>query len=238
MYIHWTNFPYTAQEKRYYISRYRNQITTLRRGSSSNHINLYFIRKLKDHKDLTCFRETGKVIFPENSGLLTISLHISLHVLQTAAHATTCFRAGHALSLASNLLITSRKSSGGRLAQRLFWITKDGSCNSWTELCDFPLWWPGSLTSKLRLDKLPSPSLTSRTILRNDIYSNALIAPDFNILSVWLNKYIPLMLKDDQWPQTLKFKYNCKSNSFIQIPITMLNNKERKEKRPQIGKST
>lgn len=132
----------------------------------------------KNMRRLTCFRETGKVILPENSGLLTISLQISLHDLQTAAHATTCFREGHVLSLASNLLITSRNSSGGRLAQRLFWITRGCSCNSWTDPCDFPLLWPGSLTSKLRLDRLPNPSLTSRTILRKDIYSTTPIAPD------------------------------------------------------------
>lgn len=86
----------------------------------------------------TCFNETGKVSFPDNSGLLTISLHISLQDLQTAAQATTCFRAGHVLSLASNLLITSRSNSGGRLAHLLFWITIGGSCNSCTEPCDFP----------------------------------------------------------------------------------------------------
>lgn len=117
----------------------------------------------------TCFKETGKVIFPENSGLFTISLHISLHDLQTAAQATTCLRAGHTLSLFSSLMTTSRNSSGGRLAQRLFWITRGWSCKSWTDPWDLPRWWPGSLTSKLRRDKLPNPSLTSRTILRNDI---------------------------------------------------------------------
>lgn len=151
---------------------------TLRNRYISNQVvQIYLISKIKDHKHLTCFRETGKVIFPENSGLLTMSLHISLHDLQTAAHATTFFRAGHVLSLASNLLITSRKSSGGRLAQRLLWISIGWSCNSWTEPCDFPLWWPGSLTSKLRLDKLPNPSLTSRTILRNDIYFDEADSP-------------------------------------------------------------
>lgn len=71
-------------------------------------------------RDPGCFSETGKVSFPDNSGLLTISLHILLHDRQTAAHATTFFRAGHVLSLSSNLLITSYSSSGGRLAQRQF----------------------------------------------------------------------------------------------------------------------
>lgn len=151
----------------------------IRKLRKKNAISTEFIL-YKYQKTHTCFRETGKVILPENSGLLTISLQISLHDLQTAAQATTCFRAGHVPSLASNLLITSRNSSGGRPAHRLFWITRGCSCNSWTEPCDFPLLWPGSLTSKLRLDRLPNPSLTSRTILRNDIYSTAKIAPDAN----------------------------------------------------------
>lgn len=120
----------------------------------------------------TCFRETGKVSFPQNSGLLTISLHIALQDRQTAAHATTCFRAGQELSLSSSLLITSKSSSGGRLAQRLFWITSGWSCKSCKEPCDFPLWWPVNLTSKLRLDKLPILSLTSRTMLRKDIFTS------------------------------------------------------------------
>jgi len=133
-----------------------------------------FRHRIEEKKCHTCFRATGKVIFPQNSGLLTISLHISLQDLHTAAHATTCLRPGHVLSLASNLLITSRRSSGGRLAHRLFCITAGCSCNSWTELRDLPLLWPGSLTSKLLLDRLPNPSLTSRTMLRKDICSDIL----------------------------------------------------------------
>jgi hypothetical protein len=81
---------------------------------------------------VTCFRDTGKVIFPENSGFLTISLHISLQVRQTAAQETTFFLLGHVASLASNLSITSRSNSGGKLAQQLLWITGAGSRNSWT----------------------------------------------------------------------------------------------------------
>jgi hypothetical protein len=135
----------------------------------------------KEEQYLTCFNEMGKVIFPQNSRLLTISLHISLHDLHTAAQATTCLRLGQVLSLVSNLLITSRRSSGGRLAHRLFCITGGWSCNSWTELRDFPLSWPGSLTSKLRLDKLPNPSLTSRIILRKDISSNTATATELNM---------------------------------------------------------
>lgn len=117
----------------------------------------------------TCFKDTGKVSLPQNSGLFTISLHMFLQERQTAAQATTCFRAGHVLSLSSSLLITSYSNSGGRLAQRLFWITRGWSCKSWNEPWDFPRWWPLRRTSKLRLDKLPKLSLTSRTMLRNDI---------------------------------------------------------------------
>jgi hypothetical protein len=120
-------------------------------------------------RNQTCFSETGKVSFPQISGLLTISLHIILQERQTEAHATTCFREGHVLSLSSSLLITSYNSSGGRLAQRLFWTTRGWSCKSFNDPWDFPLLWPISRTSKPRLDRLPMPSLTSRTMLRNDI---------------------------------------------------------------------
>lgn len=117
----------------------------------------------------TCLREMGKVSFPENSGLLTISPHISLHALQTPAQATTCLREGQELSLCSSRLMTSRRSSGGRLAHRLCWTTKELSWNWWTELCDFPRGWPKRMTSKLRRERLPKLSLTSRTMLRSDI---------------------------------------------------------------------
>jgi hypothetical protein len=83
---------------------------------------------------ITCFREIGKVNFPQNSGFLTISLHISLQVRQTPAQATTCFLEGHVASLASNLSITSQSNSGAKLAQQLLCITGAGSCNSWTAL--------------------------------------------------------------------------------------------------------
>lgn len=120
-------------------------------------------------KKLTCFKDTGNVSLPQNSGLLTISLHMFLQDWQTAAHATTCFREGHVFSLSSSRLMISNSNSGGKLAQRLFWITRGWSCKSCTDPWDFPLWWPVSLRSKLRLDKLPKLSLTSRTMLRNDI---------------------------------------------------------------------
>uniref|UniRef100_A0A0A9F9R5 Uncharacterized protein n=1 Tax=Arundo donax TaxID=35708 RepID=A0A0A9F9R5_ARUDO len=63
-----------------------------------------------------CLRDTGNVSFAQNSGVLTISLHISLHVLQTEAQATTSLRDGQLLSSSSNLFITSQSNSGGRLA--------------------------------------------------------------------------------------------------------------------------
>lgn len=124
---------------------------------------------------LTCFRDTGNVSLPQNSGLLTMSLHIFLQDWQTEAQATTCLREGHVFSLSSSRRMTSKSNSGGKLAQQLFWITRGWSCKSWTEPWDFPLWWwPVSLTSKLRLDKLPKLSRTSRTMLRNDILQDYL----------------------------------------------------------------
>jgi hypothetical protein len=138
----------------------------------------YILKKLEDYYEkVTCFRETGKVIFPLDSTMLAISLHISLQDLQTAAQATKCFRAGHVLSLSSNLLIISQRSSNGRLAHRLFPITRGLLVRIMDKLLDLPLSWIGSLTSKLLLDKLPNPSLTSRTILRNDIFYITLTAP-------------------------------------------------------------
>lgn len=131
--------------------------------------------------NLTCFKDTGNVSLPQNSGLLTMSLHIFLQDWQTAAHATTCFRAGHVFSLSSSRLMISNSNSGGKLAQRLFWITRGWSCKSCTDPWDFPLWCPVSLTSKLRLDKLPKLSLTSRTMLRNDILQ---VVPNNNYIYI------------------------------------------------------
>jgi len=45
---------------------------------------MYLINKVED-------MVPGKVIFPLDSIMLTIFLHISLQDLQTEAHATTCF---------------------------------------------------------------------------------------------------------------------------------------------------
>ena len=120
----------------------------------------------------TCLRETGKVSFPQISGHETISWHIALQDRQTEAQATTCFLAGQLLSLSSSLLITSKSSSGGRLAHLLVWTIKGDKRSREDEYSqepwDFPLW---SLKSKLLLDKLPSPSLKSWTMLLNDIFS-------------------------------------------------------------------
>lgn len=122
-----------------------------------------------------CLRETGKVSFPQISGPKTISWHIALQDRQTEAQATTCFLAGQLLSLSSNLLITSKSNSGGRLAHLLVWTitgdkrSRDDEYSRNEEPWAFPLWRLESLKSKLLLDKLPNPSLKSWTMPRNDI---------------------------------------------------------------------
>lgn len=114
----------------------------------------------------------GKVSLPHSSGVLTISLVISLHDRHTDAQATTCLLAGHNASLASTRLITSRSSSGGRFAQRLCWPDEPWKRNTFP-----PAFWDRarlctSFPSVPRLDMLPIPSLislSSRTMLLNDI---------------------------------------------------------------------
>lgn len=121
---------------------------------------------------VTCLRDTGNVSFPQNSGFLTISLHMSLQVVQTEAQATTSLREGQLLSSSSNLFITSRSNSGGRPAHLLCWATTGVSSSSLDGPMDFPLWRPEKpeiFTSKLRLDRVPKLSLKSRTMLRKDI---------------------------------------------------------------------
>jgi len=114
---------------------------------------------------LTCFKEMGNVSFPDRSGVSTSSLVISLQVLQTAAHATTCFRMGQTLSLASIRWITSRRSSGGMLAQQLCcccccsWDSAFSWVSSSTTPLERPLRW--CLISKLRLEMLPIPPFIS-----------------------------------------------------------------------------
>lgn len=61
----------------------------------------------------------GRVSLPETSGVITISFTTPLQLLQTPAQATTNCLAGHELASASILIKTSRKSSGGMLAQKL-----------------------------------------------------------------------------------------------------------------------
>lgn len=108
---------------------------------------------------LTCFRAMGNVNRPDCSGVLTSSFVISLHVLQTAAHATTCLRLGHTLSLASTLWITSLNSSGGMLAQQLCSCGASAlNCvSSSTIPLDLPRWWCGNFNSKLLLEMFPIP---------------------------------------------------------------------------------
>jgi hypothetical protein len=108
---------------------------------------------------LTCFRAMGNVNRPDCSGVLTSSFVISLHVLQTAAHATTCLRLGHTLSLASTLWITSLSSSGGMLAQQLCSCGASAlNCvSSSTIPLDLPRWWCGNFNSKLLREMFPIP---------------------------------------------------------------------------------
>lgn len=54
-------------------------------------------------KSNTCFNEIGNVSLPHCSGVLTISLTMALHDLQTEAQETTTARAGHVVSLSSTL---------------------------------------------------------------------------------------------------------------------------------------
>ena len=101
----------------------------------------------------------GNVNRPDCSGVLTSSFVISLHVLQTAAHATTCLRLGHTLSLASTLWITSLSSSGGMFAQQLCSCGASAlNCvSSSTIPLDLPRWWWGNFNSKLLREMFPIP---------------------------------------------------------------------------------
>lgn len=58
----------------------------------------------------------GKVKKPHCSGVLTISLVISLHDLQTEAQATTSLLPGQHFSFVSTLCIISKSNSGGKFA--------------------------------------------------------------------------------------------------------------------------
>jgi hypothetical protein len=123
-------------------------------------------------------REMGNVILPHSSSVFTTSLVTSRQERQTAAHATTCLRAGHVASPASTLCITFSSSSGGRLAHR------PCCCGgpSWTWPCRCACCWPAQKPGQecrdpaqpwpARLDMLPMPSLislSSRTMLFRDI---------------------------------------------------------------------
>lgn len=65
---------------------------------------------------MTCLRQEGKVILPLRKGDLTISLVISLHLLQTQAQATTFWRWGQLSSVVSTRLMISPSNSGSNPA--------------------------------------------------------------------------------------------------------------------------
>lgn len=121
---------------------------------------------------ITCFSEIGKVSRPHCSGVLTISLVISLHDLQTEAQNTTTAREGHDVSLSSTFFIMSNNSSGGKFAH---WPCSTGSsdgCGAWSgAMCD-RVRLCQRLHSDPRLETLPIPpliSFNSRTMLLKDI---------------------------------------------------------------------
>lgn len=114
----------------------------------------------------------GKVSLPHSSGVLTISLVIPLHDLQTDAQKRRADRAGHDNSLSSTLRMISRRSSGGKFAHC--------PCSIWSEratsgtICDRVLLLQCFLSVPL-LDIFPIPSfisLSSRTMLFKDISIN------------------------------------------------------------------
>lgn len=117
----------------------------------------------------TCFSEMGKVSFPHSSGVLTISLVISLQDLQTDAQKRTTVLAGQAVSLSSTLLMMSKSNSGGKFAHCPCSIASDGATSgAINDLFRLPQCFP----SILLLDMLPNPSFisfSSRTMLLNDI---------------------------------------------------------------------
>jgi len=173
---------------------------------------------------LTCFKEMGNVSFPDRSGVSTSSLVISLQVLQTAAHATTCFRMGQTLSLASIRWITSRRSSGGMLAQQLCcccccsWDSAFSWVSSSTTPLERPLRW--CLISKLRLEMLPIPpfiSWNSRIKLLRGIKDD--FWPPDMLLEVWTHT-LPKPLHPFFW-RCLKLR-----PSFPQKDLLNLVNKE------------
>ena len=134
----------------------------------------------------------GKVIKPHCSGVLTTSFVISLHNLQTEAHATSALRAGQEVSLASNLWIMSNSNSGGKLAHRLCDDDDGGGGGGGGKehsgaMWDFP-WRCTCLASPplLYMLLMPSPiSLSSRTMLLNGIMIGVVLSQPYY---VWKEK--------------------------------------------------
>ena len=114
----------------------------------------------------TCFNEIGKVSLPHTSGVLTISLVISLQDLHTEPQYTTTDLAGHVVSLSSTLWTISNSNSGGKFAH---FPCSTGSLTATSgAICDrvrFRQCFP----STPLLDTLPIPSFNSLTMLFNDI---------------------------------------------------------------------
>lgn len=81
--------------------------------NSYNWTNLIQKSNKKEMKwKMTCLRQEGKVILAVEWGDLTISLVISLHLLQTQAQTTTFLRSGHLSSEDSTRAMISIRSSG------------------------------------------------------------------------------------------------------------------------------
>lgn len=120
-------------------------------------------------KKTTCFNEMGKVSLPHSSGVLTISLVMSLQDLQTDAQETTTVLAGQAASLSSTLRMMSNSNSGGKLAHCPCWVGAEVATSGATkDLVRLRQCFPSSPL----LDMLPIPSFnsfSSRIMLLNDI---------------------------------------------------------------------
>lgn len=116
---------------------------------------------------------------PHCSGVLTISLVISRHDLQTDPQETTSRRAGHEASAASTLWIISRSNSGGMLAHWLCcWKSADEDGDPSGAICDLPRRFV-CFPSALLLDEFPIlslMSLSSRTMLLKCIVTELVVS--------------------------------------------------------------
>lgn len=133
----------------------------------------------------------GKVSHPHFSGVLTTSLVISLHDLQTEAQATTSLRAGQEISLASTRWTMSRSNSWGKFAQGLCWINveDDDNCVDIDEersgaMCDFALRCICVLSTLLDIFPMVI-SLNSRTMLLNGILIGVTVSIQGKEIIIW-----------------------------------------------------